>query len=126
MPVETPNVVTAEPEAERLIAAARHTIEEVPFFWVVTPGVEGGANARIVQAQPASDGEDFWTRWFLTPPNGRKAAEIRCAGRATLAYQHASGGAFVAISGLAELIDDRGEVNNRFRGTTYDDPKGLV
>src|SRR5438477_318878 len=77
MPVETPNVVTAEPEAERLIAAARHTIEEVPFFWVVTPGVEGGAHARIVQAQPSSDGEDFWVRWFLTPPNGRKARAPR-------------------------------------------------
>ena len=43
-----------------------------------------------------------------------------------MAYQHASGGAFVAISGLAELIDDRGEVNNRFRGSPYDDSKGLV
>ena len=75
MPVETPNVVTAEPEAERLIAAARHTIEEVPFFWVVTPGVEGGAHARIVQAQPSSDGEDFWVRWFLTPPRHRRLEE---------------------------------------------------
>ncbi|TMJ62593.1 MAG: hypothetical protein E6G81_01595 [Alphaproteobacteria bacterium] len=114
------------PQVERLLAAARRTIEEVPFLWVVTPAAENGANARIVQAQPASDAADFWTRWFLTPPNGRKAAEIRRAGRATLAYQHASGGAFVAISGLAELIDDRGEVNNRFRGSAYDDPNGLV
>ena len=126
MPVETPNVVTAEPEAERLIAAARHTIEEVPFFWVVTPGVEGGAHARIVQAQPSSDGEDFWVRWFLTPPNGRKAAEIRHHGRLTLAYQHASGEAFVALSGPAELIDDRDAVNRRFRGSSHDDAKGLV
>ena len=71
MPVETPNVVTAEPEAERLIAAARRIIEAVPFFWVATSAMDGGANARIVQAQPSSDGEDFWVRWFLTPPNGR-------------------------------------------------------
>src|SRR5438477_488910 len=126
MPVETPNVVTAEPEAERLIAAARHTIEEVPFFWVVTPGVEGGAHARIVQAQPSSDGEDFWVRWFLTPPNGRKATEIRHHGRLTLAYQHASGEAFVALSDPAELIDDRDAVNRRFRGSSHDDAKGLV
>ena len=126
MPVETPNVVTAEPEAERLIAAARHTIEEVPFFWVVTPGVEGGAHARMVQAQPSSDGEDFWVRWFLTPPNGRKATEIRHHGRLTLAYQHASGEAFVALSGPAELIDDRDAVNRRFRGSSHDDAKGLV
>jgi general stress protein 26 len=111
-------------EVEQLLAAARRTIEEVPYFWVVTAAAEG-ANARIVQAQPNRD-EDFWTRWFLTPPNGRKAAEIRRAGRASLAYQHASGEAFVTLSGLAELIDDRGEVNNRFRGSPYDDSKGLV
>src|SRR6478672_9751784 len=126
MPVESLNAVTSKPPVERVLAAARRTIEEVPFFWVVTPGVEGGANARIVQAQPSSQGEDFWTRWFLTPPNGRKAAEIRRAGRASLAYQHASGEAFVTLSGPAELIDDRGEVNNRFRGSPYDDSKGLV
>ena len=126
MPVETLNAVTSKPPVERVIAAARRTIEEVPFFWVVTPGVEGGANARIVHAQPSSQGEDFWIRWFLTPPNGRKAAEIRRAGRATLAFQHASGEAFVALSGRAELIDDRDAVNSRFRGSSHDDPKGLV
>ena len=126
MPVETLNAVTSKPPVERVIAAARRTIEEVPFFWVVTPGVDGGANARIVQAQPSSDGEDFWIRWFLTPPNGRKAAEIRRAGRATLAFQHASGEAFVALSGRAELIDDRHAVNSRFRGSSHDDPKGQV
>ena len=126
MPVEGLNAVTSKPPVERVLAAARRTIEEVPFFWVVTPGVEGGANARIVQAQPSSEGEDFWIRWFLTPPNGRKAAEIRPAGRATLAFQHASGEAFVALSGRAELIDNRDAVNSRFRGSSHDDPKGLV
>jgi general stress protein 26 len=126
MPVETLDAVTSETEVERLLAAARRTIEEVPFFWVVTPAAKGGAHARVVQAQPGHSGEDFWTRWFLTPPNGRKAAEIRQAGRATLAYQHASGEAYVALSGRAELIDDRDEVNRRFRGSANDDPKGLV
>ena len=109
-----------------MLAAARRTIEAMPFFWVVTPAADGGANARNVNAQPGRAGEDFWTRWFLTPPNGRKAAEIRGAGRATLAYQHASGEAFVALSGRAELIDDRAEVDSRFRGSAHDDPKGLV
>ena len=126
MPVEILNAVPSKPALERVLTAARHTIEEVPFFWVVTPGVEGGAHARIVQAQPSSDGEDFWVRWFLTPPNGRKAAEIRHYKRLTLAYQHASAEAFVALSGPAELIDDREAVNRRFRGSSHDDPKGLV
>src|ERR1041385_1639911 len=109
-----------------MLAAARRVIGELPFFWVVTPATDGGANARIVNAQPNRPGEDCWTRWFLTPPNGRKAAEIRRAGRATLAYQHPSGEAFVALSGRAELIDDRDAVNSRFRGSSHNDPKGLV
>ena len=73
-------------QIERLLAAARDTIAGVPYFWVVTSAMGDGANARIVQAQPNRDGEDFWTRWFLTPRIGRKAAEIRRVGRVTLAY----------------------------------------
>jgi hypothetical protein len=34
-------------------------IEELPFFWVVTSAGEGGANARIVNAQPGKAAEDF-------------------------------------------------------------------
>ena len=125
MPAGEPN--TAAPaEMERMLAAARRTIEDVPFFWVVTAAEGGGAHARIVQAQPGGNGEDFWTRWFLTPPNGRKAAEIHRAGRATLAFQHTSGAAYVALSGAAEFLDERNEVNKRFRGSAYADPKGVV
>lgn len=126
MPAQGYRETQREGDAERMLAAARRIIEELPFFWVVTAAVDGGANARIVNAQPSAAGEDFWTRWFLTPPNGRKAAEIRRAGRASLAYQHGSGEAFVALSGRAELIDDRDAVNRRFRGSRFDDPKGLV
>jgi general stress protein 26 len=102
-----------ERQVERLLAAARETIATVPFCWVMTVAEDGGANARVVQAPPTRDGEDFWTRWFLTPRIGRKAAEIGRMGRVTLAYQHASGNAYVALSGRAELIDDRAEVESR-------------
>jgi general stress protein 26 len=113
-------------DIERLLAAARDAICEVPFCWVVTQAGDGGANARVVKTQPGAAGEDFWTRWFLTPRIGRKAAEIRRAGRITLAYQHGSGNAYVALSGRAELLDDRAAVESRFRGSTYDDPEGVV
>ena len=111
---------------ERLLVAARDTIDAVPFCWVVTPDGDSGANARVVKAQPGAAGEDFWTRWFLTPRVGRKAAEIGRAERVTLAYQHASGNAYVALSGRAELLDDRAAVDSRFRGSTYDDPEGIL
>ena len=126
MPSPAPNDAKDEWQVERLLAAARDTICEVPFCWVVTQAGDGGANARVVKTQPGAEGEDFWTRWFLTPRIGRKAAEIRRAGRVTLAYQHDSGTAYVALAGHAELIDDRKAVESRFRGSTYDDPEGVV
>jgi general stress protein 26 len=111
---------------EALVAAARQTMADVPFCWVITPAADRGTNARVVRSQAGDEGGDFWTRWFLTPRVGRKAAEIREAGRVTLAFQHASGDAYVAVAGPAELIDDREAVDQRFRGSIYDDPEGKV
>src|SRR2546430_8058238 len=127
-PMRSPAQSEAEQErqVERLLAAASDTIAAVPFCWVVTPDGDGGANARVVKAQPTRDGEDCWTRWFLTPRVGRKAAEIVRAGRVTLAYQSDGGHAYVALAGRAELIDDRAAVESRFRGSAYDDPAGVV
>jgi general stress protein 26 len=126
MPSRAPSHAQQERQVERLLAAARDTIADVAFCWVVTAAADGAANARVVMAQPTRGGEDFWTRWFLTPRVGRKAAEIGRAGRVTLAYQHDSGNAYVALSGRAELLDDRAAVESRFRGSTYDDPEGVV
>jgi general stress protein 26 len=115
-----------EARVQQLLDAARDTVLQVPFCWVVTVGQDGGANARIVKAQPSRAGEDFWTRWLLTPRVGRKSAEIAATGRATLAYQHASGDRYVTLAGPAVLVDDRAEVDLRFRGSVYDDPEGRV
>ena len=86
MQLSTMDTVARETRIDGLLAAARETIVQVPFCWVVTPTPDGaGANARVVKAQPGRDSEDFWTRWFLTPRLGRKAAEIRAIGRVRLA-----------------------------------------
>ena len=116
----------SESEVGRLLAAARDTIQEVPFFWVITGTGSGDANARVVNAQGGGEHEAFWVRWFLTPRTGRKAKEIAQSHRATLAYQHDSRNAYVTLIGPAELIDDRGEVSSRFRGSQFDDPEGRV
>jgi general stress protein 26 len=103
---------------DRLLKAARETMAEVPFCWVVTPAGDGSeAHARAVKDQKGGIETDPWTRWFLARRVSRKVAEIRRAGRATLAYQHVSGNAYVALSGRAELIDDRAEVESRFHPT---------
>jgi general stress protein 26 len=73
-----------EHHVERLLEAARQTISEVRYCWAVTSAGDGRANARVVKAFPNGDGEDLWTRWFLTLRAGRKSAEIRAAGRVTL------------------------------------------
>src|SRR4051794_28835641 len=123
----TRDAKVTETQVDRLLTAARETIVNVPFCWVITSNPDGmGANARVVKAQPGGAGEDFWTRWFLTPRLGRKAAEIRATGRVTLAYQHDSGEAYVALAGPAQLVDDRAEVDRRFRGSVYDDPEGVT
>jgi general stress protein 26 len=109
------NVATTDAEIERLIAAARDTISEVPYCWVVTAAGGGGANARAVKAFPNEAGEDPWTRWFLTNRIGRKATEISRTGRVTLAYQHQSGNAYVALAGPAEVIDEPAVVESRLR-----------
>jgi general stress protein 26 len=124
MPVEAVSHATHDSVVEKLLAAARDTIAEVPYCWVVTAAGDGGANARAVKAFPNEDGEDFWTRWFLTNRIGRKATEIRRAGRVTLAYQHASGNAYVALAGRTELIDDPEAVETRLR-LVYD-PEGTL
>jgi general stress protein 26 len=118
--------MAAENEVERLLAAARNTIGEVPFFWVITAAEGGDANARVVNAQPSDNDEEFWVRWFLTPRTGRKAMEIGRSRRATLAYQNDTRSAYVTLIGPAQLIDDRAEVSSRFRSSQFDDPEGRV
>jgi|SRR5580704_771174 general stress protein 26 len=101
-----------EKQVPRLLAAARKVIAEVPYCWVATRALDGGTNARAVRAFAGEPCDDEWTRRFLTLREARKAAEIRVAPLVTLAFQHASGEAFVALAGRAELIDDR-EVTRR-------------
>ena len=67
--------VAEQRQIERLLDAARRTMAEVRYCWVVTAAGGGGANARVVKAFPSADGEDPWTRWFLTMRTGRKSAE---------------------------------------------------
>ena len=111
-----------EQRVARLLAAARGTIAEVPICWVVTPAEDGrDANARAVRDCTGQRG-DPWTRWFLARPDSRKMAEIRRTGRATLAYQHGSGSAYVTLCGRASVVDDRAEIEARLRPVP--DPDG--
>jgi Pyridoxamine 5'-phosphate oxidase like len=120
------SVQLEEPRVARLLAATCEVIAEVPICWVVTPTLDGfGANARAVHDCTADiEGRHGWTRWFLTPPTSRKAAEIRRSGHATLAYQHTSGNAYVTLVGRAELREDKALVAAGLRRVA--DPDGSL
>ena len=124
MSVDTLDRAANVTQVERLLAAARRTIGEVPYCWVVTAAGNGDAHARAVKTFPNEEREDVWTRWFLTSRTGRKAAEIRQSGRVTLAYQHQSGEAHVALAGRAEIIDEPEAVESRLK-EVYD-PDGML
>jgi general stress protein 26 len=103
--------VTAE-QIEQFLAAARQTIAEVPFCWLATRSADGGANARAVRSSAGAPGADEWTRRFLVRRGSRKVVEIRAAPRVTLAWQHDSGDAYVALSGVATLVEDNAEMRS--------------
>ena len=97
---------------ERFLTAARETIAEVPFCWLATRASDGGTNARAVRSIAGAADDDAWTRRFLVRRGARKVAEIRAAPKVTLAYQHASGDAYVALGGRATLVEDNAEMRS--------------
>ena len=105
-----PEVTAAQ--IERFLAAARETVDAVPHCWLATRSADGGANARAVRSSPGAAAGDAWTRRFLVRHGSRKVAEMRAAPRVTLAYQHASGDAWVALGGHATIVEDRAEMRS--------------
>ena len=80
-----------------------------------TAAADGGVSVRVVAPVPPLDDDGEWTICFVTRRSSRKAAEIGRAGRMALGYQHHPDRAYVVIHGDAALIDDRAEVQKRWR-----------
>ncbi|HKW53269.1 MAG TPA: pyridoxamine 5'-phosphate oxidase family protein [Stellaceae bacterium] len=126
------SAVTNAGEPERLLAATRQLIGTVRYCWAMTAAEGGGVNARLMGRLPSLAGDDEWTVWFLTRDSSRKAAEIRCAGRLTVGYQHDVDGAYAVLSGPAALVEDLPGLRRRwqdswkvhFRGP--DDPDAVL
>lgn len=98
------------------LGAARETIASVRCCWLATRALDGGANARAVQINPGAFGSDEWTRRFLCRRASRKVGEMRQDSRVTLAYQIESD-AYVALGGLACLVEDRAEMRSLWPST---------
>ena len=106
----TPDEQMTDEKIERWLAAARETIATVRHCWLATRAEDSGANARAVRAHSGAPGGDEWNRRFLVRRGSRKVGEINRDPRVTLAYQDNTGDAYVALGGIASLIEDRSEM----------------
>jgi general stress protein 26 len=102
--------MVSDEEVGRWLTAARETIADVGYCWLATRALDGGANARAVRINPGAPGSDEWTRRFICRRDSRKVKEMRQDPRVTLAFQTDTGNAYVALGGLASLVDDRTEM----------------
>ena len=110
MPAATTDLEMDAAQIERLLAAARETVDRLPYCWVATRAEEGGAHARAVRIFASPKGHDEWTRRFLCRRGSRKVAEIRRDPLVTLAWQDNSGDMYVALGGRVSLLEDRNEM----------------
>ena len=94
---------TAPADRAKVVAAARDIMEKARYCTLVTLGLDGQPQARIVDAfAPEHD----MTVWIGTNPVTRKVAEVRKDPRATLLYFDTTRTSFVTLLGRAEVVTD--------------------
>jgi general stress protein 26 len=104
-----PDVLGQQPQRlskDALIAAAREIISTARYCALITQGPNGRAHARTMDPFPP---DDHLVIWLGTNPKSRKVAEIRRRRRVTLYYFDRSSAAYVTITGLARLVNNRAE-----------------
>jgi len=107
---EKPQTPLGRPE---LIAAAREIIAGQTYCALITQDVNGRPQIRTMNPFPP---EDDMTVWIATSTQTRKVQHMRNNPNVTLYYSnHAQATGYVAITGHAELIDDRAEMIKRKR-----------
>ncbi len=97
---------------DALTTAAREIIATARYCALITLDSKGRAQARTMDPFPP---DDNMLVWFGTNPNSRKVAEIRRNNRVTLYYFDREGPAYVAISGIARLVNDPKEKARRWK-----------
>jgi len=107
---EKPQPPLGRPE---LIAAAREIIAGQTYCALITQDADGRPQIRTMNPFPP---EDDMTVWIATSTQTRKAQHMRNNPNVTLYYSnHAQATGYVAITGRAELVDDRAEMIKRKR-----------
>ena len=92
-----------EPSREKLIATAREIMVTARYCALITLDSSGRPQARTLD--PFAPDENMVV-WLGTNPRSRKVAAIRRNPRVTLYYFDRESQAYVAITGIARLIND--------------------
>ncbi len=96
-----------------LIAAAREIMAGQTYCALITQDEQGRPQIRTMNPFPP---EEDMTVWIATSTLTRKARHMRHDPRVTLYYaNHSKATGYVAITGRAELVDDRAEMIKRKR-----------
>lgn len=96
----------AAPSRSVILAAAREVMAGARFCTLVTLGLDGHPQARVVD--PFAPEEDM-TVWVATKPLSRKVAQLRKDPRATLSCFDAGKNAYVTLLGQARVVEDPAE-----------------
>lgn len=102
-PPASPTLSTPTGDTSATLAAARQVVAAARYATLVTLGLDGHPQARVVDPFPP---EADFTIWIATNHRTRKVAEIARDRRVTLLYFDREGGAYVTVVGEAERVDD--------------------
>ena len=90
------------PDRERIHAAAMDVMNAARYCTLVTVGLNGHPQARVVDPHVAGDR----SLWVATNPRSRKVGEIKRDARVTLLCLDAAKGEYVTVQGRAKPVND--------------------
>jgi general stress protein 26 len=96
----------------KVLSAAREIIGKARYAGLVTLGLDGHPQARVVDPLPP---EPDMTVWVATNPLTRKVQQIEKDARVTLFYFDPSGPGYVTLLARAEVVRDPGEKAKRWK-----------
>ncbi len=106
------NKQPADTSRQFLLDAAREIMLSAKKCGVITQNEQGVPQVRTMD--PFSPEDDF-TVWLATHPNTRKVQQIKNNPNVTLYYPDKNDKGYVAIHGVAELVNDQKEKDKRWK-----------
>ncbi|MBP9927235.1 MAG: pyridoxamine 5'-phosphate oxidase family protein [Cyclobacteriaceae bacterium] len=95
-----------------ILTAAREVIQNSGKCAFITLDKKGHPQVRTMDAfEPEAD----FTVWMATNPNSRKVDQIKSNPHVTLYYSDKNENGYVSIYGMAELVNDQTEKDNRWK-----------